>query len=82
MADGLRVEQAGLQTWPHILALVDDVVTVTEEEIGAAVAWVAREGRVDGYGVPHPWQHRLDASRLAHRAVERQGEPIRRDCNA
>lgn len=46
MADGLRVEQAGLQTWPHILALVDDVVTVTEEEIGAAVAWVAREGRV------------------------------------
>ena len=46
MADGLRVEQAGLQTWPHILALVDDVVTVTEEGIGAAVAWVAREGRV------------------------------------
>jgi threonine dehydratase len=28
------------------MALVDDVVTVTEDEIGAAVAWTAREGRI------------------------------------
>lgn len=46
MADGLRVEQVGELTWPHIQALVDDMVTVTEDEIGDAVAWVAREGRI------------------------------------
>jgi len=46
MADGLRVEQVGQLTWSHIQALVDDMVTVTEDEIGDAVAWVAREGRI------------------------------------
>lgn len=46
MADGLRVEQVGQLTWPHIEALVDDMVTVTEDEIGAAVAWAAWEGRI------------------------------------
>jgi threonine dehydratase len=41
MADALRVGQLGDWTWAHISALVDDVVTVTEEQIAAAVRALA-----------------------------------------
>ena len=44
-ADALRVEQVGALTFPHIQAYVDDIVTVSEEEIRDAVrrlAWRAR----------------------------------------
>lgn len=45
-ADALRVEQVGELTFPHIKALVDDIVTVSEEEILATVRRLAREGRL------------------------------------
>ncbi|MFC5060772.1 threonine ammonia-lyase [Actinomycetospora atypica] len=35
-ADGLRAAQLGALTWPHVEALVDDVVTVPEEALGRA----------------------------------------------
>jgi threonine dehydratase len=44
-ADALRVEQVGELTFPHIQAYVDDIVTVSEDEILDAVrrlAWQAR----------------------------------------
>ena len=45
-ADSLRVEQVGELTFPHIKALVDDIVTVSEEEILATVRRLALEGRL------------------------------------
>jgi len=46
IADALRVEQLGELTFPHIKALVDDIVTVTEDEIREAVRRLARQGRL------------------------------------
>jgi threonine dehydratase len=40
------VEQVGELTFPHIQALVDDIVTVSEAEILATVRRLAREGRL------------------------------------
>lgn len=45
VADALRDEPSTL-TWEHISELVDDVITVTEGEILAAVADLAREARL------------------------------------
>ena len=45
LADGLRVQQLGELTWPHIQAYVDDIVTVSEDEIKDAMrklAWNAK----------------------------------------
>ena len=42
LADGLAVARVGVNTFKLAAALVDDVVTVTEEEIAAAVALLAR----------------------------------------
>ncbi len=45
IADGLRVQQLGKLTWPHIQAYVDDMVTVSEDEIKDAMrklAWDAK----------------------------------------
>ncbi|MEU4801025.1 threonine/serine dehydratase [Actinosynnema sp. NPDC023587] len=44
-ADGLRAEPSEL-TFAHVRALVDDIVTVTEEEIGEAVRQLARRSRL------------------------------------
>jgi threonine dehydratase len=41
IADGLRVPAVGRLPWEHIRVLVDDVVTVTEEQIRAAVRELA-----------------------------------------
>jgi threonine dehydratase len=46
VADGLRVQQLGELTWPHIRAFVDDVVTVSEAQIKAAVRAIAAEARL------------------------------------
>jgi len=46
IADSLRVEQLGELTFPHITALVDDIVTVSEDEIREAVRRLARQGRL------------------------------------
>jgi threonine dehydratase len=46
IADGLRVQQLGELTWPHVQAFVDDVVTVSEAEIKAAMRRIAAETRL------------------------------------
>jgi len=46
IADGLRVQQLGELTWPHVKAFVDDVVTVSEDQIKAAVRQIAAETRL------------------------------------
>ena len=45
-ADALRVEQVGELTFPHLAAYVDDIVTVTEDEIRTAIRRLARESRL------------------------------------
>jgi len=45
-ADSLRVEQVGEITFPHIQALVDDIITVSEAELIEAVRRLARQGRL------------------------------------
>ncbi len=45
-ADALRVEQVGELTFPHILGLVDDIVTVTEQEMFGAVRALALKARL------------------------------------
>jgi threonine dehydratase len=46
IADGLRVQRLGVRTWPHIRAFVDDIVTVSEAAIRAAVRRIAGEARM------------------------------------
>ncbi len=45
-ADALRVEQVGELTFPHLQAYVDDIVTVCEAEMLAAVRRLARQARL------------------------------------
>jgi threonine dehydratase len=45
-ADALRVEEVGELTFPHIKAYVDDIVTVSEEEIRDTVRRLARQSRL------------------------------------
>ncbi|MFD0204808.1 MULTISPECIES: threonine ammonia-lyase [Saccharothrix] len=45
IADGLRAEPSEL-TFEHMRAYVDDIVTVSEEQIGAAVGVLARRARL------------------------------------
>ncbi len=45
-ADALRVEQVGELTFPHIQAYVDDIVTVSEDEMLDAVRRLARQARL------------------------------------
>jgi len=45
-ADALRVEQVGELTFPHIRELVSDIVTVTEDEMLAAVRQLALRARL------------------------------------
>jgi threonine dehydratase len=45
-ADGLRVPRVGVLPWEHLQALVDDIVTVSEEEIRAAVRLLAVRARL------------------------------------
>lgn len=46
IADGLRTQEVGVLNWAHIRALVDDVVTVTEDEIVAAMRRVVLEDKL------------------------------------
>lgn len=45
-ADALRVEQVGELTFPHLRAYVDDIVTVTEDEMLDAIRTLARQARL------------------------------------
>ena len=46
IADGLLTLRPGDLTYAHVQALVDDVVTVSEEEIVAAVRWLFQEAKL------------------------------------
>jgi threonine dehydratase len=46
IADGLRVSQVGQIPWAHIRRFVDDIVTVSEEQIRAAMRRIAGEARL------------------------------------
>lgn len=46
IADGLRVQHVGSITWPYVERYVDDIVTVTEDEIRDAMRLAARECRL------------------------------------
>ncbi|MFD1824983.1 threonine ammonia-lyase [Mumia zhuanghuii] len=46
VADGLRTDSVGVLNWAHVQAFVDDVVTVSEDEILAAVGTVVRGSRL------------------------------------
>ena len=46
MADGARSQAVGRLTFPHLQAFLDEIVTVTEDEIGNAVRVLAREARI------------------------------------
>jgi threo-3-hydroxy-L-aspartate ammonia-lyase len=46
VADALRVEQVGALTFPHIRALVSDIVTVTDDEMLEAVRRLALQARL------------------------------------
>jgi threonine dehydratase len=45
-ADALRVEQVGALTFPHIQAYVDDIVTVSEDEMLDTIRRLARQARL------------------------------------
>ena len=46
IADGLLPLQPGDLTFAHVQAFVDDIVTVDDEAIAAAVRWLFREARI------------------------------------
>jgi threonine dehydratase len=46
MADGLRVSQVGQIPWAHIRAFVDDIMTVSEDQIADAMRRIASEARL------------------------------------
>ncbi|OIV39055.1 threonine dehydratase [Mangrovactinospora gilvigrisea] len=46
IADGLRVQQVGALTWPHIARFVDAFVTVTEDEIRDTMRVLATRARL------------------------------------
>ena len=56
IADALRIEQVGELPFEHIRRYVDDIVTVTEEEIRIAVRRLACEARlVASQAAPSLW---------------------------
>lgn len=46
LADGLRTQSVGKLNFEHITRYVDDIVTVTEDEIRATVRRVVKDGRI------------------------------------
>ncbi|MEW1906963.1 threonine/serine dehydratase [Kitasatospora sp. NPDC085895] len=62
VADGLRTPSVGKLPFRHLQAYVDDIVTVTEDEIRDTVALLARRGRLvaepSGAVAPAAWFHR------------------------
>jgi threonine dehydratase len=63
-ADGLRVNQVGELTFAHIRELVDDIVTVSEDEIVDAMSKIARRARLvaepSGAVTTAAWLHHRD----------------------
>ena len=46
IADGLRTTSLGVHPWSHVRAYVDDIITVSEDEIRAAMRHLALAGRL------------------------------------
>ena len=46
IADGLRSPAVGDLPWKHVKALVDDVVTVSEESIVSGMRWLAEHAKI------------------------------------
>ena len=46
IADGLRTQQLGDINWPHVYTFVDEIVTVSEDAIKAAMRRIASEARL------------------------------------
>lgn len=63
VADGLRTTSLGVHPWEHVRHRVDDIVTVTEEQILAAVRHLALAGRLvaepSGAVATAAWMHDL-----------------------
>ncbi|MFJ9518897.1 threonine/serine dehydratase [Kitasatospora sp. NPDC101801] len=68
IADGLRTPSVGVLPFDHIQAYVDDIVTVSEQEIRDTVAVLARRGRL----VAEP-SGAVAAAAYFHRAAELEG---------
>lgn len=65
IADGTRTQCLGRRTFAHLSALLDEIVTVTEEEIAAGVRLAAEQSRL----VAEP-SGALTVAALAYRAAE------------
>jgi len=50
IADGIAVKRAGELTFEHVQALVDDIVTVTEEEIASAILYLLEKEKTVAEG--------------------------------
>ncbi|MBA3311028.1 MAG: threonine/serine dehydratase [Nocardioidaceae bacterium] len=72
IADGLRVPTVGELTWRHITALVDDVVTVSEDAIRSAMRAVVLDAKV----VAEPSGAVAVAGYLAHSDVVGPGPAV------
>ncbi|MBA3943884.1 MAG: pyridoxal-phosphate dependent enzyme [Herpetosiphonaceae bacterium] len=70
LADGLRVQHVGALNWEHMRAFVDDIVTVSEEEIQEAMRQIAFRGRL----VAEPSGAVAIAAPLFHRSSLGGGE--------
>jgi threonine dehydratase len=64
MADGVRGQAIGRRPFAHLSRLMDDVVTVSEEEIAATVRLIAEETRlvVEPSGAVAPAAARFQAA--------------------
>ncbi len=73
MAGGLHSQAVGALNWAHVQEFVDEVVTVTEAEIAAAVRFLATSGRVvaepSGAVATAWWLRDRGAHRSAHRSA-------------
>lgn len=72
IADGLRVQGVGERNWDHIRALVDDVVTVSEEQIVSAMRSIVLESHL----VCEPSGAVALAGVLAHRECGGSGPAV------
>lgn len=72
IADGLRVTAVGELNWRHVAALVDDAVTVTEDEITEAVRRIVLESKL----VAEPSGAVAAAGYLAHPEVCAPGPAV------
>ncbi|WP_026819917.1 threonine ammonia-lyase [Arthrobacter castelli] len=63
VADGLRTTSLGVHTWEHVQRYVDDIVTVSEEQMLAAMRHLALGGRLvaepSGAAAVAAWMHDL-----------------------